>query len=124
MNISELVKAIGVPDFSFEPVDLECNGVKFKVKIKKEMSAADAEFIFGSKGEFDESFSARRIHRLVLFVVGESGDERPTVEQAQGFPMALINDLVSAIERVQMGRFKGGALVKKASRRKKISGTN
>lgn len=122
MNISDLVKAIGAPDYTFEALELECNGVKFKVKIKKEMSVADSEFIFRPKSEFDDSFSCRRIHRLVLFV-SEGVDERPTMAQVMDFPVALVNTLGQAIESVQLKRSVGNAPVKKNSRRTRSSGT-
>ena len=122
MNISDLVRAIGTPDFTFEPVELECNGIKFKVKIKKEMSVADSEFIFKPKSEFDDSFSCRRIHRLVLFVT-EGVDERPTLQQVMEFPIALVSTLGAAIDGVQVKKEAGKSVVKKTLRRRKISGT-
>lgn len=122
MNIADLVKAIGVPDFTYEPLTLECNGVEFKVKIKKQMSAADAEFIFRQKSEFDDAFAYRRIHRFVLFVT-EGVDERPTMQQAMEFPLALVGTLGSAIDSVQVKKDAGKPVVKKNLRRRKISGT-
>lgn len=122
MNISDLVRAIGTPDFTFEPVELECNGIKFKVKIKKEMSVADSEFIFKPKSEFDDSFSCRRIHRLVLFVT-EGVDERPTLQQVMEFPIALVSTLGAAIDGVQVKKEPGKPAVKKNLRRRMSSGT-
>lgn len=122
MNISELVKAVGgAPDFSYVPLTLVCNGIEFKVKIKKQMSVADAEFIFKPKADFEDALSIRRVHRLVLFV-SEGVDERPTMEQVSAFPIPLMNVIGQAIEKLHLTPAQEGKLVKKISRRARSSG--
>lgn len=123
MKISDLIVAVGAPNYTYEKVELVCNEIAFSVKIKKEMSAADAEFIFRPKQDFDDSYSYRRIHRLVLFVVDGGEDERPSLEQVMDFPLELVNCLGVAIERVQSKKAAAGGVVKKNLRKTKRSGT-
>lgn len=76
----------------------------FEVFIKRQMSAADAEFIHSSRGE-DDAFSARRVHRLVR-ILDPNDAENPNGASipddfSQNMDLGLLTTICRAINEVE-----------------------
>lgn len=134
MNLEELVKQGSVQD-GYEQVPVEWTNdegeqVAFDIYVKREMSAADYEYIYlGSgrridpeNGQFiddgSDSFMARRVHRLVR--VGDGTEVIPE-GTARKFKHTLLMAMASAITKVERPV---SVPSKKNSRKKMNSGTS
>ncbi|WP_411887339.1 hypothetical protein [Hydrocarboniphaga effusa] len=73
--------------------------VEFDIFVKREMSAADYEFIFLGLGEGseDKSWMARRVHRMVKMASGEAFPMSDVVR----FKPDLLKAICDAINRVE-----------------------
>ena len=76
--------------------------VNFDVHIKRDMSAADFQFIFSAAHDEDYAMMARRVHRLVT--LGENGDEKIPYEAAASMRVSLLIAICNAINEVEKER--------------------
>lgn len=116
MNLQELIKIGTRSALEYVDQDVEWEDNKFTVSVKKELTPADVEFIYKPLGE-EDSYSARQVHRCVLF-----GGEQMTYEQTKKLKASLLMVLTNAVRAVQV---KGPqAPAKKLSARKRRSTTS
>lgn len=122
MNLEELIRSGALLSSANDgPIKKKATweGKVFDVLIKREMSAADFEYIF-KDGDDDDSRMARRVHRLIYLADGE----RIPYETAKQFKPSLLLSLVMAINEAHKPIDAGDVKVKKNLRQKKSSGTN
>lgn len=122
MNLQQLIESgalLGSSAHDFVKKSVTWEGNTFDVFIKRDMSAADFEYVLKDVGD-DDSRMARRVHRFVSLDNGE----RIPYETALQFKTGLLIALANAINSVQKPLTAESNQVKKNSRRKKSSGTN
>jgi len=99
----------------------------FFVIVKKEMSAADSEFIAWALKETDDNASmlARRVHRLARFAPDETGGEPEIIPLAVAVKMkpSLLAAIIKAIDGVVIPQETTEQAEKNSTRPRK-SGTN
>ena len=122
MNLEDLIKSGALISSSAnEPVlkTVKWDGKEFDVKIKRDMSAADFEYVIKEIGD-EDSRMARRVHRLVYL----AGGERIPYQTALQFKTSLLVALIGAINEVHQPVDLEAAAPKKTLRQKKSSGTS
>src|SRR5688572_29474912 len=72
------------------------NGHDIDVRIKKDLSPADFEFIYTDKKSSDDSYMARRVSRSVLI-----GDDLISYDDASKIKPSLLAVMCAAINEVQ-----------------------
>lgn len=107
MKLSELLQKGASVDLGYEDKIVTWqNGdeaVEFDVQVKREISAADFEFIhFGGGGE-ERSIMARRVHRLALM----EGEAIP-FEDAKRMKVSLLVAIAQVLPNVELGETKTG----------------
>lgn len=101
MNINDLVALGATANSSVVKKTISWKQKKeehtFDVFIKKEMSAADFEFIYTNRKE-DDTIMARRVTRLIF--LGEKGEESIPYETASSMRWDLLLAMCKAINEV------------------------
>jgi len=79
--------------------DGELNEDTFDIHVKKDVSAADFQFIFSGQSDDEYALMPRRVHRLVT--LGENGEEKIPYPAAASMRLSLLIALCTAINEVE-----------------------
>lgn len=99
MNLKDLIAAGAIAKSGFDDAvtrSVTWEGNTFDVKIKRDISAADFEFIYAQAKDDEDSYSARRVHRFVML----TEEERIPYETARQMKSSLLIAICSAINSV------------------------